>query len=600
MSPRVGPRFSRANLLFGALVLVHALMSAWAWRAWMNGPFRGRAILDGGEVLQLAHLGPASRVDTKSPLYPWLLGLLLKRGLADPTVVWLLGAALSVAILVGLGALGARWGGERGRLIAGALYVVSGSPLAMLTQPLPTLLATLLLLGGVLGIARLADAPASPLRVALGAGACLAASLFALASLLPAALLVPCAPAARGRRLAVAAGAAAVMAAGLLLFGERSWPAGSGLNLRLGNSGTRSGTSDVRPGPAYDRLRLEPAFAAWDEGASHVDIDAFNRRALLSEVAAEPAGAAATLLRKLFLFWHRTEIVTDWDFRHGLRTLGPFPIMLLAYGLIAPLALAELIRRRGRPALLALPVAGVLLANVVFLTSARYRFPALPFLCVAAGLFLASRPRAPALLLAAALAVLLNVNLSGRALVLPGDGFAQEGRELLAEGREVEALVPLKQAADALRDPRALYDLALAHEKLAVRLKRKDLQVEAERLYLEALALDPLFPQPAENLMRLQIIDGRVGEALELGRRTIAINPYAGFARLNLAAALKAVGQEDEIRGLLVEGHRIAALCALAQNEVAGARGHAYELLVMGASDERLDRLIAAADRRAR
>ncbi|MFQ5556386.1 MAG: EAL domain-containing protein, partial [Acidimicrobiales bacterium] len=48
----------------------------------------------------------------------------------------------------------------------------------------------------------------------------------------------------------------------------------------------------------------------------------------------DPAGAAVTLARKAFLFFHRTEIHTGADFRHGLHAFPPLPALLLGFGLV--------------------------------------------------------------------------------------------------------------------------------------------------------------------------------------------------------------------------------------------------------------------------
>ncbi len=80
-----------------------------------------------------------------------------------------------------------------------------------------------------------------------------------------------------------------------------------------------------------------------------------------------------------------------------------------------------------------------------------------------------------------------------------------------------------------------------------------------------------------------------------LGREVVARNPYSGLARLNLAAALDRKGIAAEVRPLLIEGHRIAALAALAQNDLQGARLHALQLKSMAAPDARLQRLVDGA-----
>jgi tetratricopeptide (TPR) repeat protein len=581
-------------LLWGAPCALHAALALWAVAAWQAGPFEGAAILDGAEVLYAAEHGRAEVYSTKSPLYPWLLGLLLGGEGAAPWTVGLLGTGCSLAVLIGVGLLCRRVGCPRAAPWAMGCYALSGSVLAFVPQPLPALLTTACLLWGVLLIAP--SGPGDGRGAALLGGGLLACSFAATAAVLPAAVLALWTG---RRRIFVALGALLVVVWAAALFGQRLWPEGGPLNLRLGNGAERSGTSDLRPGPAYDRLRYEPVFAAWEAGASAVAPDHHLLR-LGEELAADPSGALRTLTRKLFLSVHRTEIATGADFRYGLSLLPFLPWLLLSFGLIAPLALASL--RHARPLSLWAPVLGVLAANVLFLTSARYRFPALPFLCVAAGLWCARRPRRPDLALAAGLALLLNLDMAGLDPVWPGDGPAQAGRHLLAApDRLAEAHERLTEALRQGRDPRVRYDLGLVCEKLALDPGAEpaaslELLASAERVWREALSLDPLYPQPAENLMRLMLRQGRVDEAIELGRQLVADNPYAAYARLNLAAALVARDGDAPVEALLVDGHLRGALRALSQAEFAIARQHARELTLLGRRDRRLEALIDSTD----
>jgi len=581
-----------------SLTAAHLALGLWALAAWVGGPFQGEGILDGSDVLRLAVEGTARAIDTKSPLYPWLLGRLIELTGEVPWTVGLLGLGVSTATLWGVGLLCVQVGSPRAAPWAMGAWVLSGSVYAFAVQPLPVGLATALLVGGALALHRAGDSRA-PVARASAAGLLLAASVFCRAPLLiPAVLLLSWEAIAGRARSALLAAAGAALFAVLCLsaFGPRAWPEGSALNLRQGNGAERTGISDLRPGPAYDRVRYEAAFAPAEEVGGELDLAGRQLALLRRELAADPAGAAVTLLRKAFLFWHRTEHHTAADFRHGLSGFAPLALLLASFGLIAPLALAGL--RRGPPPLLWLPAAGVFLVNLAYLTSSRYRFPALPFLCAAAGLALASRMRRGRWIAAVALVLALNANLSGIELVFRGDGCAQQGHMLLGRGGAPEAArEALELAVAAGEDPRASYDLGLFWERLGWELGTSEHLGKAQRQYQRALELDPLYPQAAENLMRVLRARGRLEDLVSFGLATIRRNPYAGKVHLMLAETAERhpeLAPEADPRALRARGHGILALRSLAQNALEEARRCAGKARDSGLEDPRLEALLPA------
>lgn len=239
--------------LFLMPLLCHAALFLWAARAWIRGPFEGRGVIDGAEMLELARTGSAGAFETKSPLYPWVLGHLLEVFGDGAWTVALAGLATSLALLAVIMALGARLAGPRAGLVAGTLYAASGSALAFGVQPLDTLLATLLLAGG----AWLAEGGERQGRSFVG-GALLGAAPFARSTLVLAVL--PLLVRATWRRSPAAAGIVVTAALLGLGFGASSIPEGGALNVRLGNDPARPGFTDLRGGPRYDRLRWEAVF----------------------------------------------------------------------------------------------------------------------------------------------------------------------------------------------------------------------------------------------------------------------------------------------------------------------------------------------------
>ncbi len=575
-----GPNSTARTVL--ALAALHAALVGWALRAWIHGPFQGEGILDGAEVLALARTGSPGAFQTKSPLYPALLQGAFEVLGDSPWTIGLLGLALSLATLLAVDRMARALGRPEAAPWAVGLYTFSGSAIVFAIQPLPAMLSTALLAWG--SLAALHGTRCGRPSRGLLAGALLGASAFASAPHSIPALLVGGWLGLRRRwaaTAAAAAGVARVARACLAAFGARAWPTGSMLNLRLGNGGARSGICEVRPGPAYDRVRLEAAFAGSDLRGSAPDFERFQRDALGRELRADPLGALATLLCKGYLSWFRTETVTDSDFRHGLRGFPLAVLWLSSFGWIAALALASLLR--WRPAALWVPVAGVLAVNVLWLTSARYRFPALPFSCVAAGAFVASRPGLRAWAAAALIALPLNVNLSGRALLVPGDGLVQEGRMWLARDRLApRAAQALEQAiTEGSRDPRARYELALISEA-------RGEPESAEERYREALELDPLYPEAAENLVALLLAQGRVQAAIEVGDELSRSSPFAGKVWLNLASARRVLDPDADVRELEAQGCLRLALRALAHGDEQAARRWAAQARARGLDDPRL------------
>jgi len=576
-----------------AIALLHVGLALWAAGAWRSGPFGGRAILDGFEVLELARTGSTGALATKSPLYPALLRAGLGTGWPAPDVIAGLGLVVSLSTLAGVAVLARRVTGQPWAAPLAALgWTLSGSAYAFLVQPLPVGLATALLTGAAI---LLASTAAPRLVRPLGAGALGAAAAFTRA---PLALFVVLASAwllvrhGRRRAGAYALGALGVTLAAFALFGRDAWPRGGALNLRMGNGAERSGISDVRPGPAYDRVRYAGTFEALDDAGRARSSDEVQLARLSEEVARDPLGALGTLGRKAWLFGHRTETHTAADFRHGLLDLPWFPLALGSWGLLFPLALAA--RRTWREPALWLPLVAVFVANVLWLTSARYRFPALPFVCVGAAAFLTTDLRSPRRTVAvarAALAGLVFVPVwTSQPLRFPGDGLVQEAHARMAEEPTPErARVALERALEVGADPRAAYDLALWHERSAA--TAPDPRAALERaidLYARALELDPLYAQAAENRMRCLIVAGRTDAARRFGRETIERNPYAGFAWLNLAELDRERRPPADARRLRARGHAILALRRRAQGALEAAREHAAEARRLGTDDARI------------
>lgn len=588
--PQRASTLLRGDRVLLGLALLHGLLGLWALWAWIHGPFAGEGVLDGAELLALARTGGSGTFETKSPLYPALLSVAFALLGDSPWTVGVLGLALSQATLWACARLARRAGGDlRASRLAAGLYVLSGSALAFGVQPLPTMLATALFAWGALALAGALQSRADGLAVL--AGILLASSALTRAPLLPATLALVTWAAWRGRRrttLCVLGSLFVVALLAVAVWGARAWPSGAMFNLRLGNGAERSGICDVRPGPQYDRPRLEAAFAPPSERGTAPAFERFHRTALRREVAEEPLGALATLARKAYLFCFRTETVSSADFRHGLARFPLSNAMWLSLGIIAPIGLWGL--ARSRRAILVLPVLALLAVNVLWMTCARYRFPALPFLCASAGILIASRPARGTWLGIFGLALALNVNLSGRLLTVPGDGLVQEARLYLARDRRDARVQQTFAAAFAAgsRDARAHYELALALEADG---PLQDLAA-SERHYRLALELEPAYPEAAENLMAHLMRRGLTSQAEAFARGPGSTVPYAARLSLNLASLVLERDPSADVSALMGAGLRDLALRTLAGGDLDQAHRWAIQARQAGSDDPRLDLLV--------
>jgi tetratricopeptide (TPR) repeat protein len=580
-------RRQRASIAVAAVV--HAALVLWAAWAWIHGPFGGRGVVDGAEFLSWARTGEPDAFGTKSPLYPTLLRGAFAACGDSPWTVALLGLALSLATLAALVRAACEFETPRAAPWAAWGWALSGSATVFAVQPLEAALAACLLAWTIVAVAR-----AERTRSVPGIALAVAAALLAVLARAP--LAVPLGAALawlawrRAPWRALCGSLAIALALTFAVFGSRAWPSAAALNLRLANGGARSGTCELRPGPAYDALRYDETFDARRERDPQRSGDSIQLALLGEELADDPTGALRTIAAKAFLFWHRAELVSDADFVHGLARFPPAPALAWSFALIAPLALLGLVQAwRTRMWLAALVALGAFAIGIVFAAAARYRFPALPALVLLAASFVASRPRPPRLAFAALLAVVLAVDWTGRARPLACDGLVEEAHLLLAEDRRSpRARELLREALLSSRDPVARYELALASEyDQRESGSPADLERAAE-LYRAALELEPRYAEASGNLLRVLLALRRYDEAVRVGTELAARDPRAGTVRGNLALAKRTLDPAADVRELEREAHQVEALRAWAERALDVAREHARSARDLGSRDPRI------------
>lgn len=373
---------SRTNPSFDFLIMDSMQIDAWA-----------RALASGTA---------ADTVYFRGPLVPYLLALIYKAGggvtqavllnhlagVATCGLIWLLAReyfARAVALTAGLTA---------------ALYwpfiYFEGE---VLIEPV---YITLL----VLTLWRIARALAQPTKVQLTiAGLCLGLAALARPTILALIFVLPfCFAAARERGLKlswlrpslVVAAACAVVLLPATIHNYRAGRAvvpvtwSGGLNFFIGNNPESDGRSAMIPGTNTPWMGGETeaiviASELAGDSLSAAQASRFYTRLGVRYLATAPAEAAGLFAKKFWMFWEGPERSNEkylyffWD-RFGLGRV-PMP----GFWLVAPLALAAMVRlwpRRRELALLYLFVLAYMLGVVVFFVVARYRLPVAPVLIV--------------------------------------------------------------------------------------------------------------------------------------------------------------------------------------------------------------------------
>ncbi len=278
----------------------------------------------------------------------------------------------------------------------------------------------------------------------------------------------------------------------------------SALNLYIGNHEQADGTCCIRPGIAWKELHRNAEEEARCSGTTK---DAVFFRKVLQFAAAHPLQMLQRMGRKILQVWAPQNLPAGADaspifgWTLLMRFGGPFTgavILLLGLAGLWPV-LREWESREEYRALLVL-FAGFYLAQILFVTSGRYRLPMLPALLVFGGCFLQWMPAHRRQAIPAAAAAALVIAAGG--LISPRLNAEPECRTLFAEAllqkKKPEKVLELlegkmKEAADPARD--------LCIAGLACRQQGNDSRAIR---YFRAAA--DASPQEAEALMDLAIL----------------------------------------------------------------------------------------------
>lgn len=486
------------------------------------------------EARRLAHGGSLEpRAFWQPPGIMYALALMfhaLGDGLYVPRVIAAIASTLTCALVF---AIGRRLVGAKTGIAAAAVVAFHGALIFSAAEFLP---ATWACVFDALALYLLLDADKSP-RHAAGAGVALGISAVFTPIVLPFALVaaIHLIRTAEDRRpfAAFAFGLALpILPVAYRNFDYSGQPVlistNGGLNFFIGNNEHYFDTLATRPGFGWDDL----ANRAQQRGIRDpVAQSAWFRSQGIAFWTAHPWDALTLYLRKIWLFFHASEIPRDADLyavRRDSRVLrmlvGPRPFWF-PDGLLMPLAvvgLAKSLRDRKR---LIVPIAFVVvqtLAVAMFFVSARYRVPSLPILALFAviGLVAIARSvgRARLALIGATLALAVVCALPAREVKMV---FAAE-RDFF-RGLSYRGLHDTPRAIEAFR-------------------------VAAER--------DPTDFRPWFELGASLDALGRAGEAADAWERAGAVEPSNPRPRRMAAAARMRIGDRaGAIRALEANLH---------------------------------------------
>lgn len=432
-----------------------------------------------------------------SPLYP-----LVVAGFATPLALTLLQMTCGViATIAVVGLARQHYRNRDAGLYAGMLFTLHGPLIFYETKVYPTALTIDALLVGlwlIQSVRHTIGIRSYKTKLWLG-GTALAFAGGLTSALLPLYAAVPWLIPKDRRRIGTII-VALPFAVLLAVLGWRSYkidgafmPMGaySGLNLAQGHHPEADGTHYTLPG--FDGTKLNQqrdarhlAELKIGKGATWKQIDSYWNREAWSYITGNPGHELRLLGRKLMLFFTEASSSLDISFAYDRQRLPPLRPLVVAYTLLLCLAFLSLFSGRSWPKGVIAGFTSILVGNLLFFVSERYRLPAAALLSVPAGAGLLwiwkSRARTSIALRAGVAALLLLTNF-----------FSTPS--------------PSEQKVND-------YNLALAHEQAG--------HYETAIALIRPIHALKQSPVAAHTLIRLLLKQQKIDEAQKIGESTVA------------------------------------------------------------------------------
>ncbi|MCC6475768.1 glycosyltransferase family 39 protein [bacterium] len=592
-------------LIFGAGILLrvwhllHAMQSPTFWAPAVDPLWYHEAALRASE----GDLGPWPLF--RAPLYPLLLGLVYR--LFEHDLLWarILNLVLQAATIWAIYGMAREFFGRRSALVAAALFAINGLAIFYSAEILSTsleMLAAVLAAWSTLSLIQEANWKSSlSCGLTWGVTAIIRPNFLLVA---PVVLIVVLWPLLRAKRLIPIAAVwiglflpiLPVTAANWLIGGEPVLIATQGgINFWIGNNPRTDAISSVLPGrDRFWTLEEARADARREAGQpmSDGEISDFYYDKGRDFLSSSPGSAVRLMLRKTALFFNRFEISNNKHLNYfaGQTPLLP-ALMLLNFGLLLPLAgLGLWLRRRLPEARLLIWMIGAYAFSVIlFFIASRFRMPAVPWLCVLAGIGATALPEIKlskekpiAALLVLALVIVAWMNPWNAREASLGSARYMEGNAYLALDKLESARVCFQEAQlDPDTRELALLNLGVTESRAknfaaAVSALQKlvaefptsakgwnnlgTVQEElsdtnaAARSYQVAIPLDAKFLDPLMNLARLHLEIGKrllrqgfTEESIPHFNHSIQLHPTASV-HYHRAVALGQLGDETGAR----------------------------------------------------
>lgn len=311
-------------------------------------------------------------------------------------------------------------------------------------------------------------------------------------------------------------------------------PFQGGWSFYMGNNPEADGTPYARQGLTWQRLELLPLQQGIADPAAK---GSFYIEEGLKFIREQPIDYLSLLYRKFRLFWHAFEIPVSADMRYYEAHSLLSRILVIGFGVVAPLALVGMgwgWNRRRDLFLLYGFVLAYLVSGLLFSVCARYRLPAVPFLMIFAAfglreIWMLVRQRnvlrGEIALLALGLSIaLVHTGVDAdrvdhlRSDWLQGHAHLRRQEYGLAERAYLEGLRKFPNDADI-------------HNSLGVVREHQKRDGEAEASYLRALKIAPDHVKPRVNLGKLYVKQRRLEEAKTAFEEAIARDPRSANQR---------------------------------------------------------------------
>ncbi|RLB90658.1 MAG: hypothetical protein DRH10_03560 [Deltaproteobacteria bacterium] len=370
----------------------------------------------------------------------------------------------------------------------------------------------------------------------------------------------------------------------------------AGQNFYIGNNPRANGFFEnpehIRLIPEYEEadFRAEALRRTHRKSMKPSEISKFWLREGLRFIRQNPQKALRLLLKKAAMFWNRFEIPDNYNYYFIRERVPILRILLLHFGIIAPLGLFGLYLGRKTPAawLFIIVIFGYMASIVPFHMASRYRLPIVPALIVFGGYALDRavetlrlhnfKPTIPALLAVGTLALFVNwkvideratfkapytdlgiiaeergdyataIDYFKKALEIDSayaPALYNLGNVLANQGKFEDAVVAYKKALRA--DP----ELLLAYNNLGKSYIRLGRFREALQAFEIALAQRADFTEALIGKGLVYHMAGRYPEAIQAYHKAIEIEPASAEAYYNLACAYARSGRIEDARAAL-------------------------------------------------